>query len=103
MIDRFTFYSLPLWSTKGTTRIAYLPDCAEGQQLLKRLEYAFTRGLTFTVGTSLTSGATNVVVWGSIHHKTSSSGGVHGYPDVGYFFNCNAELDALGVPLADEL
>jgi deltex-like protein len=71
--------------------------------LLKRLQYAFSHGLTFTVGTSLTSGLSNSVVWASIHHKTSPSGGAYGFPDVNYFANCNLELDSLGVPLADQI
>ena len=84
----------------GATRIAYLPDNADGRRLLKRLEYAFSKGLTFTVGTSLSTGQGNVVTWASVHHKTSISGGSHGYPDPSYFYNCNDELDSLGVPSA---
>ena len=83
---------------QGTIRKAYLPGTAEGRKLLKRLEYAFSSGLTFTVGTSLTSGIANSVTWASIHHKTRTSGGPHGYPDAQYLQNCNNELDALGVP-----
>lgn len=73
----------------------------DGQELLKRLKYAFLHGLTFTVGTSITTGAKNQCTWASIHHKTSPSGGVqaHGFPDPNYFKNCNAELDGLGVPI----
>jgi hypothetical protein len=86
----------------GTERIAYLPNNYQGLELLKRLKYAWSRGLTFTVGTSLTTGLENNIVWASIHHKTSLGGGVgrHGFPDGGYFLNCNAELDSLGVPKA---
>lgn len=87
----------------GADRIAYLPDNKEGNRLLKRLKYAFSSGLTFTVGTSLTSGTPNSVTWASIHHKTSLASGVHGFPDEGYFLNANEELDALHVPSADNL
>jgi hypothetical protein len=73
---------------------AYLPDNDDGRKLLTRLEYAFSRGLTFTVGQP------NSVTWSYIPHKTSLSGGTHGYPDPKYFDNCNAALDALGVPKA---
>ena len=59
--------------------------------------------LTFTVGTSLTTGVPNSCTWASIHHKTSLSRGAHGYPDPNYFRNCNVELDMLGVPSAREL
>ena len=44
----------------------------------------------------------NVFNRGSIHHKTSSKRGPYGYPDPGYFINCNEELDALGVPSHDD-
>jgi deltex-like protein len=85
----------------GTTRVAYLPDSPEGRQLLTRLKYAWTHGLIFRVGTSLTTGAHNVVTWASIHHKTSLSKSAHGFPDPNYFDNCNGTLDALFVPDAD--
>ena len=87
----------------GTNRVAYLPMNREGEDLLKRLKFAFICGLTFTVGTSLTTGKPNSVTWSSIHHKTSLTGGVHGYPDAGYFINANEELDALYMPSADDL
>lgn len=85
-------------------RIAYLPDDEDGRKLLKRKMYAFKHGLTFTVGTSLTSGATDPVTWSTIHHKTSRRGGIHchGFPDPNYFMNCNEELDNLGIPPADQ-
>ena len=81
-------------------RTAYLPDNQEGRDLLCRLQFAFLHGLTFTVGKSLTSGVDDAVTWASIHHKTSRFDGAqaHGYPDVQYLSNCNAELDAVGVP-----
>ena len=41
-------------------------------QLLRK---AFDAGLTFTIGTSHTTGHSNVVVWNDIHHKTSLSPG----------------------------
>jgi deltex-like protein len=88
---------------RGTRRVAYLPDNEEGRKLLKRLKYAFQCGLTFTVGTSLTTGRPNSVTWASVHHKTSLSGGPYGFPDLGYFINANEELDALDVPDANDL
>ena len=84
-------------------RTAYIPDCHEGRQLLKRLQYAFLRGMSFVVGRSLTTCRDNVITWSSIHHKSSMRGGVHGFPDPSYFENCNEELDALGVPKAADL
>ena len=94
----------PGHSFTGIKRRAYLPDNNNGRKLLKRLEFAFTRGLTFVVGTSLTTGQQNVVTWASVHHKTSMRGGLgcHGYPDASYFPNVNEELDNLGVPSAED-
>lgn len=82
----------------GTVRRAFLPDSPEGKHLLRRLIFAFRCGLTFRVGTSLTNGRPDSITWASIHHKTSLTGGVHGFPDPGYFRNANEELDNLGVP-----
>ena len=86
----------------GKSDTAYLPDNKEGRMLLERLKYAFTRGLTFVVGTSATTGQNNVVTWSSIHHKTSPTGGAHGFPDPNYIDNCNEELDNLGVSNSKE-
>ncbi|KAL7531827.1 hypothetical protein ACHAXR_004260, partial [Thalassiosira sp. AJA248-18] len=89
----------------GKFTSAFLPNNPDGRNLLKRFKFAWMHGLTFTVGTSLTTGRSNQCVWASIHHKTSTTGGVerHGYPDPGYFINCNEELNGIGVPAADAL
>ena len=86
----------------GKYETAYLPNNKEGEELLERLKYAFSRGLTFVVGTSMTTGATNVVTWATIHHKTSPTQGPHGFPDPSFFANCNNELDNAGVPDFEE-
>ena len=54
----------------GTSRIAYLPNCPEGREVLQLLKKAFDAGLIFTVGTSHTTHTPNSVVWNDIHHKT---------------------------------
>ena len=59
----------------GTHRVAYLPDSAEGREVLSLLKVCFERGHTFAVGRSLTTGMDNVVTWGTVHHKTNTSGG----------------------------
>ena len=87
----------------GAHRVAYLPDNQQGRDLLERLKYAWMHGLTFRVGTSLTTNVPNQTTWASIHHKTSLSGGAHGFPDPNYIGNCNSSLDALHVPSIDEL
>ncbi len=86
----------------GTIRVAFLPTTLEGRQLLYRLKYAWTHGLTFRVGASLTTGQANQVTWASIHHKTSLYVGPHGFPDDKYLDNCNTSLDALHVPPAKD-
>lgn len=86
----------------GTSRTAYLPNTQAGRRLLKRLQFAFLHGFTFMVGTSLTTGSTNTVIWTSIHHKTSLCGGTHGYPDPDFVRRCDDELDALNIPKAEE-
>lgn len=82
----------------GDDRTAYLPDNEDGLRVLARLRYAWTHGLTFMVGRSVTRGVDDVVVWTSIHHKTSIHGGSHGFPDPTYISNVNDSLDALHVP-----
>lgn len=83
----------------GTSRVAYLPDNKEGNEILALLKKAFDRKLTFTVGTSVTTGQSNTVVWNGIHHKTSPSGGssCYGYPDPTYFNRVKEELGARGI------
>ena len=44
--------------------------------VLQLLQKAFKARMIFTIGTSVTSGAENVVVWNDIHHKTSTTGGL---------------------------
>ncbi len=72
---------------------AFIPASIEGMKLVKRLKFAFSRGLTFKVSNS------NCLVWG-ITHKTSQLGQ---YPDASYISRCNMELDLLNVPSALEL
>ena len=90
---------------RGTHRVAYVPATDQGKTvclLLKVVianQVAFARRLTFTVGTSLTTGRSNVVIWNSIHHKTNLWGGSsnYGYPDATYFSRVLNELAANGV------
>nr|XP_034985534.1 E3 ubiquitin-protein ligase DTX3L [Zootoca vivipara] len=83
----------------GTSRTAYLPDNPEGREILKLLQQAFAQKLVFTVGQSRTTGATNVVTWNDIHHKTSLYGGAgsFGYPDPDYLKRVREELKAKGI------
>lgn len=58
----------------GTSRRAFLPDNAEGKEVLSLLKIAFERKLTFTIGRSVTTELDNQTVWNGIHHKTNLSG-----------------------------
>ncbi|CAN0436913.1 unnamed protein product, partial [Hapterophycus canaliculatus] len=72
-------------------------------EVLALLQRSFDQRMTFTVGTSITTGARralpNCVIWNGVHHKTSTSGGSarFGYPDPGYFGRVKAELAAKGI------
>ena len=64
---------------RGAQRRAYLPDNAEGREVLKLLQKAFAARLMFTIGTSVTTGKSDRVIWNDIHHKTNISGGTDKY------------------------
>eukprot|EP01119_Soliformovum_irregulare_P023312 TRINITY_DN8127_c0_g1_i1.p1 TRINITY_DN8127_c0_g1~~TRINITY_DN8127_c0_g1_i1.p1 ORF type:complete len:490 (-),score=173.21 TRINITY_DN8127_c0_g1_i1:39-1406(-) len=83
----------------GTTRAAYLPNNKEGKKLLKLLQLAWERKLIFRVGTSVTTGAENSVIWNGIHHKTDIDGGAENWawPDDTYFERVTDELSSKGV------
>jgi len=83
----------------GTSRTAYLPDNKEGNEVLRLLQLAWDRKLTFTIGTSVTNGTSNTVIWNGIHHKTATSGGPtnYGFPDETYLERVTQELKDVGV------
>eukprot|EP00347_Sterkiella_histriomuscorum_P018798 403344134 len=85
----------------GTSRRAFLPGNQDGIKVLSMLAEAFRRRLTFKVGTSITTGQSNVVVWQGIHHKTSPSGGTSsfGYPDPTYMTRVTEELSGRGLTI----
>eukprot|EP00245_Coleochaete_scutata_P007731 TRINITY_DN233_c1_g8_i1.p1 TRINITY_DN233_c1_g8~~TRINITY_DN233_c1_g8_i1.p1 ORF type:complete len:412 (+),score=42.49 TRINITY_DN233_c1_g8_i1:113-1348(+) len=82
----------------GTMRVAYLPDNAEGKEILALLKIAWERRLVFSVGRSATTGIDGSIIW-AIHHKTMPCGGPanHGYPDEGYLARAREELARQGV------
>lgn len=84
---------------RGTRRTAYLPDNKEGRKVLDLLHKAFKNRLIFTVGDSRVSGASDVITWNDIHHKTSTFGGPEnfGYPDPHYLTRVKEELKAKGI------
>lgn len=87
------------YSARGFPRSCYLPDNEKGRKVLKLLKKAWKRRLTFTIGTSSTTGEDGTVVWNEIHHKTEpfSNHMGHGFPDPNYLDNVLAELAAQGV------
>ena len=66
--------------------------------MLRLLIKAWERRLTFTVGSSATTGESDTVVWNEIHHKTEMHNQHgHGYPDPNYLENVTLELAVQGV------
>jgi deltex len=53
----------------GTSREAFLPDTDEGREVLELLNLCFEYKSVFTIGTSVTTGAADCVVWNGVHHK----------------------------------
>ena len=82
----------------GTRRVAYLPCDDVGVKCLHLLRAAFLQGQLFRVGSSVTTGRENTVVW-SIHQKTNTSGGPtrHGWPDPEYLSRLKSECAAANV------
>jgi hypothetical protein len=83
----------------GTYRVGYLPHNKEGIELLGLFKVGFDRKLLFTIGTSVTTGATNTTIWNGIHFKTNTHGGPSqfGYPDPTYFNRVKQEFAAKGI------
>ncbi len=53
---------------QGISRVGYLPDTPEGNEVANLLKRSFRARLTFQVGRSVTTGLDNCVVWNGIHH-----------------------------------
>lgn len=83
----------------GTSRRAFIPGTPRGRQVLRKFLRAWDARLLFTVGTSVTTGKPNCVIWNGIHHKTNVSGGPcqFGFPDATYLDSVEAELAGLGI------
>ncbi|XP_069134982.1 LOW QUALITY PROTEIN: E3 ubiquitin-protein ligase DTX4-like [Argopecten irradians] len=87
------------YSTRGFPRVGFLPDNEKGRKILNLLIVAWKRRLTFTIGTSTTTGESDTVTWNEIHHKTElgTNYSGHGYPDPNYLENVLMELAVHGV------
>jgi deltex-like protein len=60
---QLSYHDNPGQSHSGKVATAYLPNNEEGKDLLKRLKFAFMHGLSFSVGTSLSSGLSDQCTW----------------------------------------
>lgn len=103
------YHDNPCSAFDSTSWRAFLPYNDTGVKLLRRLQYAFLHGLTFTMRTQTQNGIpTGCTEWGSIPHKTkpASTGDManigDAFPDAFYFDRCNQELDCWGVPSSAE-
>ncbi|RUS79172.1 hypothetical protein EGW08_013080 [Elysia chlorotica] len=86
--------------TQGFPRVGYLPDTDKGRKVCTFFfVFISSNLLMFTVGTSYTTGSSDVVTWNEIHHKTELYGNYsgHGYPDASYLDNVILELADHGV------
>jgi len=83
----------------GTERVAYLPNSEQGKKAAELLKKVFLAGKMFIIGTSVTSGKEDTVVYGGVHIKTKTSGGAtnHGWPDPTYFERLMSECYAQGI------
>lgn len=85
---------------QGTHRTCYYPNASIGWSCLRLLRLAFKRGQLFHVSDSVTTGASNVVVWAGVHQKTAVRGGatLHGWPDDGCLKRLQSEVASKGIP-----
>jgi Deltex C-terminal domain/Ring finger domain len=74
-------------------KIAYLSGGDTGLNLLLRLRYAFSKGLTFRVSDKQSANDRNQLLWAIPHPDENGS----------YLSKCNQGLDRLGVPSGEEL
>jgi len=90
-------------SYKGTSRTAYLPDNVDGRKILELFKIAWERRVMFRIGTSVTTGEENTVIYNGIHIKTNTKGGTskYGYPDPTYFTRVQEELSKFGITEQD--
>ncbi|KAL3856849.1 hypothetical protein ACJMK2_011560 [Sinanodonta woodiana] len=91
------------FSARAFPRIGFLPANERGKKILLMLIIAWKRRLTFTIGSSTTTGEPDTVTWNEIHHKTElgSNFSGHGYPDPKYLDNVTMELAIHGITEAD--
>ncbi|KAF9094265.1 putative E3 ubiquitin-protein ligase dtx2 [Mortierella sp. GBA35] len=88
---------------KEDCRHAIVPFSAQlGPLLMIRLICAFYYGHFFRVGTSVTRGLDNVVIWNGIHMRANVNG-PHGFPARDFESNCWSELNQQGVAMKLDL
>uniref|UniRef100_A0A7S1CPA8 RING-type E3 ubiquitin transferase n=1 Tax=Bicosoecida sp. CB-2014 TaxID=1486930 RepID=A0A7S1CPA8_9STRA len=96
---RYLKYDLLPYFKGSSSLLPWLLDNAEGRRVAALLRTAFDRRVSFTIGTSITTGRSDCVIWNGVHHKTSKTGGPQsfGYPDPAYLARVAEELAAKGV------
>jgi len=76
---------------KGDERYCFFPNNPEGQEIVRLLKECFDKDHVFTIGTSVSRGLSNCIIWNGIHHKTSLTG-PYGYPDDTYLDRVRNEI-----------
>ena len=91
---------------QGFLHTAFVPNNHAGRDLLKRMAYAFRRGLSFRVmivpscTTAVASAPSYIAGLPLRGHKSSVNATLESWRDPNFFKLCNEELDALAVPPA---
>ena len=85
------------------TEYIYLPGGEEGMECLGLIREGWKRKLLYTIGHSVTLNASDRIIFGGIHFKTSRTGGVenYGWPDKTYFARVKDEFKAKGITVDD--
>jgi len=81
-------------------RTAYLPDSPEGRKVLVLIRKAWNQKILFTIGTSITRGLDDCIIYNGIHFKTvpfATSTEPWGWPDSTYLYRIVQELNDKGV------
>jgi deltex-like protein len=81
-------------------RNAYLPDTPEGRNVLVLIQKAWDQKILFTIGTSITRGLDDCIIYNGIHFKTvpfATSTEPWGWPDSTYLYRIVQELNDKGI------
>ncbi|CAB9513601.1 deltex 3-like (Drosophila) [Seminavis robusta] len=82
------------------SHVTMLPNNTKGRALLKRMEYAFERGLSFDVPSNRPSGALAIYTAACANHVDSLTATLQSWLDPHFIEKCHETLDNLKVPAA---